>query len=92
MIVKLGDDPGFDEWALKGKAVKAVRMPQNFLVETSLGFLPGNRGDYLVEITKNVRFPCAEKAFLESYKRLEPDGCQRKCGLGKKNGQRKDNA
>ena len=80
MIVKLADDPGFESWALNDKAVKAAKMRQDFLVETSLGFLPGKRGDYIVEIAPHVRFPCAEAEFLASHRRLEQDEGDRRSG------------
>jgi hypothetical protein len=81
MIVKLGQDPGFEDWASKDKAVKAAKMKTDFLVETTLGFLPGKRGDYIVEIAPQVRFPCSETAFLASYKPLQLDDCDRRCGI-----------
>ena len=78
MIVKLGEDPGFEEWASKDTAVKAIKMREDFLVETSLGFLPGKRNDFLVEMTPGVRFPCSEEAFLKGHARLEYDGVDRR--------------
>ncbi len=72
MIVKMGENPGFEEWASNDKAVKAIKMKEDFLVETSLGYLQGKRGDFLVEIAPNVRFPCSEDAFIAAHRRLEP--------------------
>lgn len=81
MIVKLGEDPGFGSYASKDRAVKAIRMLEDFLVETALGFLQGKKGDYVVEIAPKVRFPCGAKEFLASYAPIAPDGCDRRCGI-----------
>ena len=81
MIVKLGEDPGFELYANRDKAVKAVRMPQDFLVETTLGYLPGKKGDWIVEIAPKVRFPCGQEAFLATYAPMQLPGCDRRCGL-----------
>ena len=81
MIVKLGEDPGFSNFASKERAVKAARMREDFLVETALGYLQGKRGDYVVEIAPKVRFPCAAKEFLAAYAPMAPDGCDRRCGI-----------
>jgi hypothetical protein len=89
MIVKLGEDPGFEDWTSKDRAVRAVKMTQDFLVETSLGFLPGKKGDYLVEMAPNVRFPCGEGAFLGAYRRIEIDAMDRRSG---NDGRRRDDA
>jgi hypothetical protein len=67
MIVKLGQNPGFKRYVSKNKRVKAVKMRGDFLVETSIGFMKGKRGEYLVESAPRVRFTCAEKEFLAAY-------------------------
>lgn len=81
LIVKLGEDPGFQDYASKDKAVKAIKMEEDFLVETALGFLQGKRDDFIVEVAPRVRFPCSARDFLAAYARLAPDGCDRRCGL-----------
>jgi len=80
MIVKLGEDPGFEEYAHRDRTVKAAKMRSDFLVETTLGFLPGKKGDYIVEIAPRVRFPCAEEAFLKSHVPVQLEDCDRRCG------------
>jgi hypothetical protein len=82
MIVMLDEDPGFDHYALKDRAVKAVKMHADFLLQTSLGYVPGKKGEYIVEIAPGVRFPCSERAFLQSYGPMEHSDCDRRCGIG----------
>jgi len=80
MIVKMGADPGFEYYAMRHNTVKALLMPEPFLLETSLGYLKGSKGDYVVEVALGVRFACTAIAFLKTHARLAPEGCDRRCG------------
>jgi hypothetical protein len=73
MIIKLGHNPGFKRFASKNR-VKAVKLREDSLVETSLGFLQGKKGEFLVEAAPNIRFLCAEKVFLAQFRPVKSDG------------------
>lgn len=69
MIVKLGQELEWEYFVRKDKLVKALKMREDFLVETYLdkGFLEGKRGDFIVEVAPGIRFPCTETHFLNGY-------------------------
>ena len=55
------------------KCVFAVRVPEPFVVETWLGkWLEGQRGDWLIEIGNQIRFPVQENRFLAVYEPYDP--------------------
>lgn len=79
MIVKLGEELKWDAFVRRDKTVKAVKMPVDFLLETNLGYLPGKRGDFIVEVGPRIRFPCGSTDFLDAYLPVEQaDGDRRK--------------
>jgi hypothetical protein len=80
MIVMLDEDPGFENFALKDSAVKAVKMRCDFLLQTSLGYMPGKKGDYIVEIAPKVRFLCSEEAFLKNHGIIQKPDTERRTG------------
>ena len=51
--------------------VKAVKMNQDFVIETSSGALTGNRGDYLVEDEDGNLYPVEQEIFETVYKEAQ---------------------
>ena len=82
MIVKLGEELEWDFFVRRDKPVKAVKMREDFLVETHLqkGYLQGHRGDYCVEVAPEIRFPCSAEQFLGAYVPIERSEVDRRHG------------
>jgi hypothetical protein len=68
MIVKIDDTPVWENFAHRGNVIKAKKMSEDFMIETTMGWLYGKAGDYLVEVGTGIRFPCAGHDFLNSYR------------------------
>lgn len=73
MIIKLTQEvPGQASYVRRDRAIKAVEMQEDFMVETWIGWVQGRRGDYLVEICDTLRFPVSAAAFLKEYAPFDP--------------------
>lgn len=81
MLIKLDQNLKWRNFRSKKRLVKAVKMREDFLLETSLGYVEGKRGDWVVEMGHKIRFPCDERVFLKSYHPLENDNASpwRRC-------------
>lgn len=71
MIIKLAQNLKWRSYRSNKRLVKAVKMREDFQLETSLGFVGGKRGDWVVETGKQIRFPCEESVFLKTYRPLD---------------------
>ena len=71
MIIKLTEHiPGELHYIRRKRSVKAVRMMEDFMLETWIGWAPGRKGDWIVEIADTIRIPVSEAAFLKEYSSL----------------------
>lgn len=71
MIIKLAQNLKWRCYRSTKRLVKAVKMREDFQLETSLGFVPGKKGDWVIETGKKIRFPCDEQVFLKTYRQLD---------------------
>jgi hypothetical protein len=77
MIVKLGESLKWESFRKRSVYVKAVRMIEDFLFETTHGWVQGHKGQWLVEVDERVRHNLDNEAFLRTYREdrrgREPD-------------------
>jgi hypothetical protein len=68
MIIKLTEHIDGEKHYLRNKrTVMAVRMKEDFMLETWIGWAQGRKGDWVVEIADTIRVPVSEAAFLKEY-------------------------
>lgn len=68
MIIKAGEEVAWEHWMRRDNRVKVFKIPQDqSQVETSLGWVTANRGDYLLEIAPNIRSVLSYDALASSY-------------------------
>lgn len=86
MIVKLGEELDWDYWMRRENKVKVWKAHENFRAETSIGWIEGRKGDYLVEMAPGVRLVCNEETLLKSYVPIcdKPDCSERRSGADRR--------
>lgn len=67
MIVKLGENVEWKMFRRKSEFVKAIRMMEDFLFETSHGWVQGYKGQWLVEIGECARANMDHESFVRNY-------------------------
>ena len=74
MIFKLGMPIEGDKYVRRDRVVLALKIKEDFMVETGRGWEQGKAGDYLVEIGEGIRFPVASDWFLKVYRKQDKEG------------------
>ncbi len=68
MIIKLGESPNWEMFRKRSLYVKALRMTEDFLFETSHGWVQGYEGQWLVELGERVRHNIDHESFDRTYR------------------------
>lgn len=50
--------------------IKAIKMQEDFEIETLEGTMKGKKGDWLMQGVKGELYPCERKIFEKSYRRF----------------------
>ena len=72
MIKIKKDDPEIHklfktEFVKRPVVVKAIRMPEDFEVETLEGVMRGKKGDWLIQGVAGELYPCKDDIFRKTY-------------------------
>ncbi len=73
MIVKLRQDMAWRAYRKRSRLIKALRMADDFMYETSQGWVKGHHGQWLVELGEGLRCNLDNDAFTRQYEPV-PDG------------------
>ena len=67
MIVKLGEAMPWQSYRRRSIYVKATQMKDDFLYETSYGWIQGYKGQWLLELGDRVRIHLDNEAFMRTH-------------------------
>jgi hypothetical protein len=72
-IVKhaLTDDIRWVKYRKKPVVIEAIKMDEDFCVETLEGVMKGDAGDYLIRGVELELYPCKPSIFEKSYEKVE---------------------
>ena len=68
MIVKLREPLAWERYESHSKLVRAIRINEDFLYETSRGYMQGRKGQWLIEHGESVRFAIDDESFKRQFR------------------------